>query len=66
MGGTGLGLAIVKHIAQRHRGRIEISSKVGEGTCVAVYLPLAPLSSKSHATVTQVTRNGPSEIANLD
>jgi two-component system phosphate regulon sensor histidine kinase PhoR len=68
MGGTGLGLAIVKHIVGRHRGRLDIRSKLGEGTSVRVYLPLAPapLSSKSHANVTQVTRNGPSEIANLD
>ena len=68
MGGTGLGLAIVKHIAARHRARLDIRSKPGEGTWVRVYLPLAPalVSSKSHASVTQVTRNGPTEIANLD
>jgi two-component system, OmpR family, phosphate regulon sensor histidine kinase PhoR len=51
IGGTGLGLAIVKHIAQRHRGRIDIRSKLGEGTSVRVYLPRAQapeLSSKSH------------------
>ena len=39
MGGTGLGLAIAKHIALRHRGRLEIVSKPGEGTSVRVYLP---------------------------
>jgi two-component system, OmpR family, phosphate regulon sensor histidine kinase PhoR len=38
IGGTGLGLAIVKHIAERHRGRLEISSRLGEGTRVAVTL----------------------------
>ena len=30
-GGTGLGLAIVKHIVARHRGRLEIESRPGEG-----------------------------------
>ena len=40
-GGTGLGLAIAKHIALRHRGRLEIVSKLGEGTSVRVYLPHA-------------------------
>ena len=34
LGGTGLGLAIVKHIAERHRGRLDIASKVGVGTTV--------------------------------
>ena len=38
-GGTGLGLAIVKHIVERHRGRLDITSKPGEGTCVTVRFP---------------------------
>ena len=45
VGGTGLGLAIAKHIALRHRGRLEIVSKVGEGTSVRVYLPHAAQSA---------------------
>ena len=40
MGGTGLGLAIVKHIITRHRGRMRIESKLGEGTAFIVILPL--------------------------
>ncbi|WEK47146.1 MAG: ATP-binding protein [Candidatus Andeanibacterium colombiense] len=38
-GGTGLGLAIVKHIVERHRGRLDIASKLGEGTIVTIRLP---------------------------
>nr|WP_232843047.1 ATP-binding protein [Allopontixanthobacter confluentis] len=38
-GGTGLGLAIVKHIVERHRGRLDITSKVGKGTVVNVRIP---------------------------
>jgi signal transduction histidine kinase/predicted MFS family arabinose efflux permease len=41
IGGTGLGLAIVKHIVNRHRGRLAIESKVGEGSTFTVFLPLA-------------------------
>jgi len=33
-GGTGLGLAIVKHIVERHRGRLDIASRLGQGTTV--------------------------------
>ncbi len=41
MGGTGLGLAIVKHIVERHRGRLDIASRLGQGTTVSVLLPHA-------------------------
>lgn len=40
IGGTGLGLAIVKHISERHGGRMEISSTVGIGTTVSIWLPI--------------------------
>lgn len=38
-GGTGLGLAIVKHIVERHQGRLDIESVLGEGTTVRIRLP---------------------------
>lgn len=41
-GGTGLGLAIVKHIVERHRGKLDIASKLGEGTTVSVRFEAAP------------------------
>jgi two-component system phosphate regulon sensor histidine kinase PhoR len=49
-GGTGLGLAIVKHIVGRHRGRLEIKSRVGEGTSVEVSLPRAAAAEPGGAS----------------
>lgn len=38
-GGTGLGLAIVKHIVYNNRGKITVTSQVGEGTEFKISLP---------------------------
>jgi two-component system phosphate regulon sensor histidine kinase PhoR len=40
LGGTGLGLAIVKHVAQAHRGEVQVTSKLGEGSTFTLLLPL--------------------------
>ncbi|HEX2698012.1 MAG TPA: GAF domain-containing sensor histidine kinase [Anaerolineales bacterium] len=37
--GTGLGLSICKQIVQGHGGRMEVKSKMGEGTSFSVILP---------------------------
>ncbi len=41
MGGTGLGLSIVKHIAQAHRGSVDVASTQGQGSCFTLILPVA-------------------------
>jgi two-component system, OmpR family, sensor histidine kinase SenX3 len=39
-GGTGLGLSIVRHVAQNHRGHVDVESREGEGTTFTLHLPL--------------------------
>ena len=38
--GTGLGLAVVKKVADRHKGKVEVTSVVGKGTCFKLYIPV--------------------------
>ena len=51
-GGTGLGLAIVKHIVNRHNGRMQIESRLGEGSTFTITLPAA--RKTTDAVVTEV------------
>ncbi|HMH82882.1 MAG TPA: ATP-binding protein, partial [Gemmatimonadales bacterium] len=39
--GTGLGLAIAKRYVEEASGRLEITSQVGHGTTVRIWLPAA-------------------------
>jgi PAS domain S-box-containing protein len=39
--GTGLGLSLCDSIAMAHGGSLEIESKVGEGSCVHLFLPIS-------------------------
>lgn len=39
LGGSGLGLSIVKSIVEKHRGRIEVQSEIGEFTNISLILP---------------------------
>lgn len=39
--GTGLGLSVVNAVARAHRGKFILQSKVGQGTCASLLMPLA-------------------------
>lgn len=57
-GGSGIGLALAKELVQLHKGHIEVTSKLNEGTTVAFYLPVeAGYTSKPEAT--EPEQNGP-------
>ncbi len=40
-GGTGLGLAFVKAVVERHRGKVDVRSELGRGSCFSLLLSLA-------------------------
>jgi two-component system, OmpR family, phosphate regulon sensor histidine kinase PhoR len=45
-GGTGLGLAIVKHILNRHRAKLTVRSRLGEGASFIVDLPVTTIGDQ--------------------
>ncbi len=45
--GAGLGLSVVKGLARLHGGRLEIASKLGQGTTTTILLPLGRPASES-------------------
>lgn len=68
MGGTGLGLAIVKHIVERHRGRLDIASRQGEGTTVSFLIPASTPAPRAEpdppAAAPAPAPSAPSQIRN--
>ena len=53
-GGTGLGLAIVKHVLNRHQGRLDVRSSLGQGSTFSVVFPeTRRLPAKGPATLVQ-------------
>jgi two-component system phosphate regulon sensor histidine kinase PhoR len=47
-GGTGLGLAIVKHVLLRHRARLEIDSRLGQGSTFTCHFPATQVARRDN------------------
>jgi hypothetical protein len=45
-----LGLFIVKAVVEAHGGKVDISTSLGKGTTVTVYLPLAAAEAEEPST----------------
>ncbi len=54
--GAGLGLSVVKGLAQLHGGRLELVSRLGEGTTVSVVLPIDTGATPTSASITPFRR----------
>jgi len=55
--GTGIGLSLITRIIRSLGGGIDVTSRVGEGTRFAVYLPAAPANAPdAYFTATEETR----------
>jgi two-component system NtrC family sensor kinase len=50
--GTGLGLSLSYGIVQKHNGRMEVTSEVGQGTCFRVTLPIKHIEAATESTGT--------------
>ncbi len=46
-GGTGLGLSIVKHIANAHKGHVDVKSTVGKGSTFTISIPIEEAKAQS-------------------
>ena len=67
-GGTGIGLEVVKGFTDLHKGKIEVESKIGKGTCFKIIFPEGnkhfkeeQIISESNSTIEQNDNYIPTE-----
>jgi len=54
--GAGLGLSVVKGLLRLHDGRLEIASRLGEGTTATILLPVGELPEEASAGAARLPR----------
>jgi len=59
--GTGLGLSLAYGIIQKHRGRIEVQSELGQGTTFTVWLPIKPPEDKDKGSAVPMHKADPAD-----
>ncbi|HTL68105.1 MAG TPA: ATP-binding protein [Lacunisphaera sp.] len=63
---NGLGLATVRSIVKKHRGHIEVESRVGQGTTFRLWLPAATTLGSAAADPEKPASNGPARVLVMD
>jgi two-component system sensor histidine kinase ChiS len=58
-GGLGLGLAVSRQLIQQMGGRLELTSREGEGTTVRIGLPVCPPTKLQYFQTRRIDRTGP-------
>ena len=64
--GTGMGLAVVHGIVKGHGGEIEVESRVGEGACFTVYLPISQVESSEKGPHSNILPTGTEHVLLVD
>ncbi|MCP5468107.1 MAG: response regulator [Deltaproteobacteria bacterium] len=61
--GTGLGLSIVKDFVEAHQGQVKVESKINQGTCFSIFLPLGDGHvDKSKVDLSEISEDEASQI----
>jgi signal transduction histidine kinase len=56
-GGSGLGIAVARGLIEQHGGKLEYTSKVGDGTMARIELPVCALKAKAAAHLPNPARD---------
>ncbi len=64
--GTGLGLSVVHGVVTELAGAIDVRSGIGTGTCVSVWLPIAPTTAAAAAEGPEPDRGGGQVVMIVD